>query len=91
MENENIVKLEFPIKRGETEIKQVELMKPNAGSLRGVRLSDIAGSDVDSLIVVLPRITVPSLTKAECNSLDPVDLIALAGKVIGFLSSKSDE
>ncbi|ALV92005.1 MULTISPECIES: phage tail assembly protein [Pantoea] len=89
--NENIVVLEFPIKRGETEIKQVELMKPNAGSLRGVRLSDIAGSDVDSLIVVLPRITMPSLTKAECNSLDPVDLIALAGKVIGFLSSKSDE
>ncbi|MBK0089468.1 phage tail assembly protein [Erwinia sp. S59] len=91
MENENIVKLEFPIKRGETEIKQVELMKPNAGSLRGVRLSDIAGSDVDSLIVVLPRITVPSLTKADCLNLDPVDLIALAGKVIGFLSSKSDE
>ncbi|MGK3111791.1 phage tail assembly protein [Candidatus Pantoea formicae] len=91
MENENIVVLEFPLKRGETEIKQVELMKPNAGSLRGVRLSDIAGSDVDSLIVVLPRITVPSLTKADCLNLDPVDLIALAGKVIGFLSSKSDE
>ncbi|MFJ5161118.1 phage tail assembly protein [Pantoea sp. NPDC088449] len=91
MENENIVVLETPLKRGETEIKQVELMKPNAGSLRGVRLSDIAGSDVDSLIVVLPRITVPSLTKADCLNLDPVDLIALAGKVIGFLSSKSDE
>lgn len=91
MENENIVVLETPLKRGETEIKQVELMKPTAGSLRGVRLSDIAGSDVDSLIVVLPRITVPSLTKADCLNLDPVDLIALAGKVIGFLSSKSDE
>lgn len=91
MENENIVVFETPLKRGETEIKQVELMKPNAGSLRGVRLSDIAGSDVDSLLVVLPRITVPQLTKADCLNLDPVDLIALAGKVIGFLSSKSDE
>ena len=89
--NENTVVFETPIKRGEGEIKQVELIKPTAGSLRGVRLSDLAGSDVDSLIIVLPRITVPSLTKAECNSLDPADLISLAGKVIGFLSSKSDE
>jgi len=40
-------------------------------------------------LMVLPRITMPSLTKAECNALDPVDLIALGGKVIGFLSAKS--
>lgn len=90
-QNENIVVLETPLKRGETEIKQVELMKPNAGSLRGVRLSDLAGSDVDALLVVLPRITSPNLTKADCLNLDPADLIAMAGKVIGFLSSKSDE
>ncbi|MDO6408657.1 phage tail assembly protein [Pantoea phytobeneficialis] len=89
--NELIVVLEAPIKRGESEISQVELIKPNAGALRGVRLSDLAGSDVDSLITVLPRITVPALTKADCNNLDPADLITLAGKVIGFLSSKSAE
>lgn len=89
--NENTVVLETPLKRGETEIKQVELMKPNAGALRGVRLSDLAGSDVDSLITVLPRITQPALTKTECNNLDPADLITLAGKVIGFLSPKSEE
>lgn len=91
MNNENTVVFETPLKRGDTEIKQVELIKPTTGSLRGVRLSDLASSDVDSLIIVLPRITAPSLTKAECNNLDPADLIALAGKVIGFLSSKSDE
>lgn len=90
-QNELIVVLEAPIKRGESEISQVELIKPNAGALRGVRLSDLAGSDVDSLITVLPRITVPALTKADCNNLDPADLITLAGKVIGFLSSKSAE
>ncbi|MBP2194741.1 phage tail assembly protein [Pantoea cypripedii] len=90
-QNENTVELEYPIQRGETTISKVELIKPNAGALRGVRLSDLAGSDVDSLMTVLPRITVPSLTKADCNNLDPADLITLAGKVIGFLSSKSDE
>ncbi|CUU24311.1 hypothetical protein EM595_2077 [Duffyella gerundensis] len=88
---ENVVVLEFPLKRGESDITQLELIKPNAGALRGVRLADLAGSDVDALITVLPRITVPALTKAECNALDPADLIALAGKVIGFLSPKSDD
>ena len=63
----------------------VEMIKPNAGALRGVRPADLCGSDVDALLTVLPRITVPALTKAECLNLDPVDLIALGGKVIGFV------
>ncbi|ELY2856317.1 phage tail assembly protein [Cronobacter dublinensis] len=88
-QKENMIELEFPLKRGDTEISQVELIKPNAGALRGVRLADLCASDVDALLTVLPRITVPSLTKAECLNLDPVDLITLGGKVIGFLSSKS--
>ncbi|WP_338560698.1 phage tail assembly protein [Erwinia sp. E_sp_B04_7] len=92
MENkENTVTLETPVVRGEQTITTVEVIKPNSGALRGTRLADIAGSDVDALITVLPRITFPALTKAECLNLDPVDLIALAGKVIGFLSPKSDE
>lgn len=90
-QNENTVIFETPIKRGDTEITQVELIKPTAGSLRGVRLADLCQSDVDSLLTVLPRITSPSLTKAECNNLDPVDLISLGGKVIVFLTSKSVE
>lgn len=92
MENkENTVTLETPVVRGEQTITTVEVIKPNSGALRGTRLADIAGSDVDALITVLPRITFPALTKAECLNLDPVDLIALTGKVIGFLSPKSDE
>lgn len=88
---ENVVTLETPVMRGELEIKILEVIKPNSGALRGTRLADLAGSDVDALITVLPRITLPALTKAECMNLDPADLISLAGKVIGFLSPKSDE
>ncbi|WP_380184837.1 phage tail assembly protein [Kalamiella sp. sgz302252] len=92
MENkENIVTLETPVMRGEQAINTIEVIKPNSGALRGTRLADLAGSDVDALITVLPRITLPTLTKAECLNLDPADLITLAGKVIGFLSPKSDE
>lgn len=92
MENkENVVTLETPITRGDLVISSIELIKPNSGALRGTRLADLAGSDVDALIIVLPRITIPALTKADCAALDPVDLIVIAGKVIGFLSPKSEE
>ncbi|CNH65262.1 phage tail assembly protein [Yersinia enterocolitica] len=86
--NENVVVLETPLKRGDTLITEIEVYRPNAGSLRGVRLFDVAHSDVDALIVVLPRVTTPTLTAAECSRLELPDLVALAGKVIGFLSPK---
>jgi len=89
-ENQNIVTLNTPIKRGETVISEVNVICPNAGALRGVSLADVASSNVDALLVVLPRITYPNLTKEECNALELPDLVALAGKVIGFLSPNSE-
>ncbi|RKT65552.1 tail assembly chaperone E/41/14-like protein [Rahnella aquatilis] len=89
--NENIVILEEPIKRGDTLIDQVEIIKPNAGHLRGIGLAALANADVDALTVILPRITVPNLTAQDCKGLNLPDLIALAGKVIGFLSPKSEQ
>ncbi|QOV63480.1 phage tail assembly protein [Kosakonia pseudosacchari] len=89
MTNENVITLENPIKRGEQVIDQITLMKPNAGTLRGVSLASVANSDVDALIKVLPRVTAPSLTEQEVAALELPDLVALAGKVIGFLSPGS--
>lgn len=76
--------LDTPLKRGDTLITEIEVRRPNAGTLRGVRLFDVAHSEVDALIIVLPRITTPTLTAAECGRLELPDLVALAGKVIGF-------
>lgn len=59
-------------------------MKPNAGTLRGVSLADVARSEVDALIKVLPRMTSPSLTESDVVMMDLPDLMALATKVIGF-------
>lgn len=89
MSKENIVTLEKPIKRGEQEITEVTLIKPQAGTLRGVSLAAVANSEVDALIKVLPRMTAPSLTEQELGALDLPDLVALAGKVVGFLSPSS--
>ena len=88
-QNENDATLENPIKRGDTLIETITLIKPNAGTLRGVSLQDVATSDVNALIKVLPRMTYPSLTEHEVVNLELPDMIALAGQVIGFLSPTS--
>ncbi|WP_037432595.1 phage tail assembly protein [Serratia plymuthica] len=88
---ENVVTLDTPIKRGETTITDVQVIKPNAGALRGVGLAAVANADVDALLVILPRVTVPNLTKEECARLELPDLVALAGQVVGFLSPKLAE
>lgn len=90
MNKENVITLDNPVKRGEQQvIEQVTLMKPNAGTLRGVSLAAVANSEVDALIKVLPRMTAPMLTEQEVAALELPDLVALAGKVVGFLSPNS--
>lgn len=83
---DNVVILNTPIKRGEILIESVTLIKPTAGTLRGIGLAALANADVEALIKVLPRMTYPSLTEADVIALELPDLIVLAGKVIGFLS-----
>lgn len=86
MNKENTVTLNNPITRGETLIDQVVLIKPNAGTLRGVSLAAVANSEVDALIKVLPRMTSPMLTEQDISAMELPDLVALAGVVVGFLS-----
>ncbi|KFC80543.1 phage tail assembly protein [Buttiauxella agrestis] len=88
-ENPNLITLETPVKRGEEVIKTLTFTKPNAGTLRGVSLADVASSDVNALIKVLPRMTYPALTEAEIIRLELPDMMTLAAKVIGFLAPAS--
>ncbi|MGU3447584.1 phage tail assembly protein [Enterobacteriaceae bacterium C34A] len=87
--NENVITLVKTIKRGDTEITEVTMLKPTAGTLRGVSLASVANSDVDALIKVLPRMTMPSLTEQEIAALELPDMLSFAGKVVGFLSPTS--
>ena len=89
MTKENVVTLEKPVKRGDQLIAEITLIKPNAGTLRGVSLAAVANSEVDALIKVLPRMTAPMLTEQEVAAMDLPDLVALAGQVVGFLSPSS--
>ena len=52
----NTIKLDTPIKRGETEITEVTVRKPLAGELRGIALTGLIQMDVAALAKVLPRL-----------------------------------
>lgn len=79
------VQLETPINRAEGPVTEVAIRKPTAGELRGTKLSDLLAADVAALITVLPRVTVPTLTRPEVEAMDPVDFAALGGEVVAFL------
>ncbi len=82
------VRLDDPIMRGDTEISVVTLRKPMAGELRGLSLDDLIGSDITTLLKLLPRITDPSLTDPEVAQLSPVDIGQMGGAVRGFFMTK---
>lgn len=79
------VMLQEPVKRGDTLIASIQLMKPRTADLRGLLIPDVLQMDVDTLAKLLPRITVPTLHKPDIDNLDPADLVACAMGVAGFL------
>ncbi|KFA28137.1 tail protein, partial [Xanthomonas vasicola pv. vasculorum NCPPB 1326] len=48
--------------RGEQTITQINVRKPGAGELRGLKLTDVLQLDVTALATLLPRISSPTLT-----------------------------
>ncbi|MDG3476747.1 phage tail assembly protein, partial [Klebsiella pneumoniae] len=49
---EATVKLDSPIKRGDTTITEIMLRKPQSGALRGTRLQAVMEMDVASMMTV---------------------------------------
>jgi hypothetical protein len=83
------VVLDQPIKRGEQVIESLQLRKPNSGELRGLNLVDIAQMDVSALRTLLPRISIPTLTTADIDGMDPADLLACGAEVSDFLLQRA--
>lgn len=88
-DDDNTVMLDTPVMRGTSEITVITLRKPTSGELRGIQLAELLQLDVTSLIKVIPRLTSPGLTAPEAAGLDPADLLAIGGKIAGFLLQKS--
>ncbi|WP_034911990.1 phage tail assembly protein [Erwinia sp. 9145] len=86
---EKNITLDTPLQRGKETITTIMLRKPQSGSLRGTRLQALMDMDVNAMMVVLPRISVPALLPHEINEMDPADLLSLSVEVVTFLLPKS--
>lgn len=86
---QNTVTLDEPIQRQGQIIKVLELRKPHAGELRGVSLVELAQMQVDALVNVLPRITIPSITNPEAAAMGLADLVECGTVIAGFLLPKA--
>ncbi|QRY30561.1 phage tail assembly protein [Variovorax sp. PDNC026] len=86
----NAVTLDTPVVRGNQTISQVTIRKPRSGELRGTSLASLMQMDVLALTTLLPRVTMPSLTKPEVEALEPSDLLQLGTEVVNFLLPRAD-
>lgn len=77
-------KLIEPLKSADGDITHVTLRRPDAGSLRGLKLTDVLQMDVTTMQKLLPRISEPALLPDQVEALCPADLLILAGGVVGF-------
>lgn len=83
------VTLGEPLRRTGGDITELTLRKPRAGELRGLKVEDLFGTDVNTLIVLLPRITSPVIAAHEVEMLEADDLLEVAGAVKGFFMPAS--
>ncbi|KPL68059.1 hypothetical protein SZ64_07970 [Erythrobacter sp. SG61-1L] len=85
------VPLQEPIRRGTQLITSVDVRKPKAKDLRGLTLQAIQQGEVNTMIALIPRITIPPLLPHEVEDMDPADLLSLGGAISGFFYTAADK
>ena len=83
------IKLTEQIVRGEQKITELTLRKPKAGELRGLSIQELMNARVAATLDLLPRITMPPITQAEADDLEPEDVANASGAIIGFFMSSA--
>jgi hypothetical protein len=83
--------LSEPIVRGEQKITQLTIRKPKAGEMRGLSMQELMNARVSATLDLLPRITMPQLAQHEVDDMEPEDVAAASGIIIGFFMSNADK
>ncbi|EKG5973366.1 hypothetical protein [Escherichia albertii] len=86
--SERGVKLTLPIERGDEKITYVEITGAieQAGSLRGLSLSDVLNLKAESMFTLLSRVTSPRLDEVTIKKMASRDFIQLCVVAVNFLS-----
>lgn len=82
------VTFDEPITYGKDKLDKIQLRRPKAGDLRGVKLSEVGDLSTDEILKITPRIAIPAVTAGQLNELDSADLLKLGAAIAGFFNPK---
>ncbi|NOW46194.1 hypothetical protein FHW96_002352 [Novosphingobium sp. SG751A] len=85
------ITLDFPIKRGATEIKEITVNRPKALQLMGLSMRDLMGTQVSAYLELLPRVTLPPLIEQEIQELEAPDVAEIVGVMRDFFMTKAEQ
>lgn len=83
--------LKHGILRGDNRITDIEVRKPLTKQLRGTNLTALMQMNVDEWCIVLPRITLPKVDKADFATMSAADLLKLAGRALDLMGEDFEE
>ncbi|MGR3501616.1 phage tail assembly protein [Pseudaestuariivita sp.] len=65
-------------------VKHIQLRKPKAGDMRGLKMTNILQMDVSAMITLIPRISTPALTPQQVDQMEVMDFTILCSGVLAF-------
>lgn len=80
------ITLTTPIVRGDTTISEITVNKPKVGALRGLSLADVVKMETDTMLKLIPRVTIPALAEHEVSDMDLPDYTAVTTEIINFFA-----
>ena len=86
--NLKTIELDEELTIGDQKITSLQIRRPKSGELRGLSLASLGQMNVDELLKLLPRITMPTLPAPIAADLSTADLMAIAEVVTDFLLTK---
>lgn len=82
------IPLTKPIARGEEKITEIVLRDfDGAGDLRGIKLQAVHEMDVDTILVLVKRLSLTPLAPDELNRISAPDLLSITGAISDFFSA----
>jgi hypothetical protein len=83
------IPLSTPIQRGDSEIKEISLMKPIGASVTDVSLFELMRVETNAIVAVLPRISQPPITVIEANMMSAADLFRVGQRIFCSIRESS--
>jgi hypothetical protein len=83
------VPLSTPIRVAGNEVTELDLRRPSAGELRGVKLLEVCQMETGAIIKVLARISTPMLSEQDAAGLDGADLMIIGTEIVAFFEPRA--